>query len=633
MRSFIKQLGINKRILIVASPAVQDNFKLQMFDERKLKYINGSWNLKACTGNIFLNEINIFTKDVGNNGTVENKRIISQRVNKIISKSYMFLGYVEFSNYVNSIMTKNLNLNNSKKKIAEMKRKSLKKHFSNTLLVIDEVHNLRIINAKNMKLKKTSTENLKLLVSSTDNLKLLILSATPMFNSYLEILWIINLLNINDKRYPIKPSEVFDSNGNFITGDDGHETGKELLIQKARGYISYVKGNNPFTFPYTIYPHKSDNNLSYKKYIEGGWSYPKYQLNGTEIKENDIPTLDLVLTDLTDYQEKGYNYILDHVKQQSEFKEQVKGFSYTVLDPLVQGLNFIYPCDNLDEIDNIKMLYGREGLERTMEFDTKTKKKFKYRAETKNKFGNIFSFPNGNLKKYSSKISNICESIVDSTGIIFIYSQYIDSGAVPVALALEEMGIRRYGNTESLFETPPIKDLNIYDMGHISEDVRLSDKPKSAKYIMITGDHRLTPNLKAEIKAVTSEENKYGENVKVIIVTRAGSEGLDFKNIRQSHILDPWYNYNRQEQIIGRAVRNLSHCNLPYEERNVSIFMHASRFNCEEDIINNTESADLYLYRLSEIKAKKIALVSRILKQNSVDCLLNNRGKIIPLII
>jgi hypothetical protein len=51
-------MGITKRIIIVASENVQDNFKLQLFDERKLKLINGIWNIKSCTGNKLLKEIN-----------------------------------------------------------------------------------------------------------------------------------------------------------------------------------------------------------------------------------------------------------------------------------------------------------------------------------------------------------------------------------------------------------------------------------------------------------------------------------------------------------------------------------------------------------------------------------------------
>ena len=37
MRNYLKNMGINKKIIIIASPTVQENYKLQLFDERKLK--------------------------------------------------------------------------------------------------------------------------------------------------------------------------------------------------------------------------------------------------------------------------------------------------------------------------------------------------------------------------------------------------------------------------------------------------------------------------------------------------------------------------------------------------------------------------------------------------------------------
>ena len=98
---------------------------------------------------------------------------------------------------------------------------------------------------------------------------------------------------------------------------------------------------------------------------------------------------------------------------------------------------------------------------------------------------------------------------------------------------------------------------------------------------------------------------------------RQGTEGLDFKNIRQVHILEPWYNMNRIEQTLGRAVRTKSHCKLPFLERNVMIFLYGTMLS------DNTESTDLYIYRHAEEKAIQIGKINRLLKQNAVDCLLN----------
>ena len=114
------------------------------------------------------------------------------------------------------------------------------------------------------------------------------------------------------------------------------------------------------------------------------------------------------------------------------------------------------------------------------------------------------------------------------------------------------------------------------------------------------------------------DENKNGELVKIIIGSETAAEGLDFSYIRQVHILDPWYNMNRIEQTIGRAVRNCSHKNLPFIERNVEIYLHAT-------LDKDYEPIDLYLYRLAESKAINIGLVTRALKECSVDCLLTRK--------
>ena len=67
-------------------------------------------------------------------------------------------------------------------------------------------------------------------------------------------------------------------------------------------------------------------------------------------------------------------------------------------------------------------------------------------------------------------------------------------------------------------------------------------------------------------------KNSQSIYVPSFVTNRLSLYAQDFKNIRQMHILDPWYNFNRQEQTIGRAVRNFSHCALPYIEKNVELY-------------------------------------------------------------
>ena len=703
MRDYMIQTGTKKKIIIVASENVQDNFKLQLFDERKLNSVDGIWTVKGCVGNKLLKEINPM-----NMKGLTKENIISQ-VKSLINSNYSFLGYGQFANYIIKILTHEKSANNAKnnpnkKLLNNLLIRRIQREFNERLIVIDEIHNIR---------KSEDNENkklalyLELLVKASQNIRLLFLSATPMYNSYKEIVWLLNIMNINDKRGRIETKDIFDKDGNF------KDKGKELLIRKATGYISFVRGENPYTFPYRVYPNEFAKQHTFP-FIK----YPTHQMNMKKIKDsNKNRILSLFLLKIGNCGNCGqcqmcaYKYIIFHlrnktfqvttkigtVREMPSFSN-MESFGYTLLQIPIESLIISYPHDELknaikqipknkylnevetnfqendepeesaikinildepeleksvlesnksnesDESDesndsdsNISVtavqlridpreLTGKKGLMRMMTFtDSKAppmKGNYKYKESTLTKYGPIFK--KENIGKYSTKIENIINSIIIQTndeikvadGVIMVFSQYIDSGLIPLALALEEAGFSRFGeNTHNLFDTPP----NSVDVRTMKPSTNNRDFIP-ARYAMITGDSRLSPNNEFEVKGLTSENNINGEKIKVVLISRAGSEGIDFKFIRQVHILDPWYNMNRMEQVIGRAVRNLSHKDLPFEKRNVQIFMYGTIL---EDA-DKEEAADMYVYRVAEYKAIQIGKVTRLLKESAVDCIINH---------
>ena len=621
MRDYLIQMNISNRIIVVASPNVQDNFKLQLFDEKKLKLVDGLWNIRACTGNKFLKEINPMSMK-----GLSEKTVISQ-VKRIINNYYLFLGYTEFANYIKKKSTVGDDITDQKKRATIIKNK-LKHYFSNRLIIIDEVHNIRITDDNPD--KKHIAQELFKLVKNADNMRFLLLSATPLYNSYKEIIWLINLMNINDRRSTIEGNDVFNNDGSFKTSASGEEIGKELLIRKATGYISYVRGENPYTFPYKIWPDEFSPENTFKNHPN-----PMIQINGKPIIQ-PIEFLSLYLVKLGSYQEKCYRYILNSLKQKQDIKkttafDELDAFGYTVLQKPIEALNIVYPDERLlienPEIDsqtksNIDLsdIVGSGGLSRVMNYTVTNSPAGRYDFEYKEpKYGNIFS--QSEIGKYSGKIKRICERIIMSEGVVLVYSQYIDGGLVPIALALEELGFTRSGSVRSLFKTPPREKIDAITFKTKKEMLEQNKSPllfHPAKYVMITGDKGLSPDNVKDISAITDLNNKNGQQVKVVLISLAGSEGLDLKFIRQVHILDPWYNMNRTEQIIGRAVRTCSHKDLPFKKRNVELYLYGSLLNDERE-----EAADLYVYRLAELKAKQIGNVTRVIKEIAVDCILN----------
>jgi len=653
-RLYMKQIGIKNRILVIASPNVQSNFKLQLFDERKLQKISSSnssseniWNINSCIGNSLLKEIN-----PANLKGLAREKIISQ-INTIINTYYAFMGYGQFANYITNKIKINENENYTEKEKTALTIKKIKQHFNNRLIIIDEVHNIRLTDENNN--KKTAALLMKV-AKYSENMRLLLLSATPMYNSYKEIIWLSNLMNMNDKRSIIDVNDVFNKDGEYLVSkksdDPMKEGGEDLLRRKLTGYISYVRGENPFVFPFRIYPKY----FAPKKTFES-LKYPTLQMNGKPIDE-PIKHLQLYVNTTGHYQMSVYKIIIENLRKRSYNNyntygdmrempsfENMESFGYTLLQTPLEALNIVYPNKELDkyvkklresdfpspESDSINEesiakensvisnSVGTKGLLNIIKWEETTKPApLRFNFEYKKGVEHIFN--REHLHKYSSKINTICESIMKSTGIVLIYSQYIDGGVIPIALALEEMGLERYCSNSlhnSLFKKPPCKSIDALQLKPRSE---LSDDHEfiPAKYIMISGDKSISPSNAADLKYATSIDNKYGERVKVIIISKAGSEGLDFKFIRQIHILEPWYNMNRIEQIIGRGVRNLSHCGLPFKERNVELYLHSTLLER-----NDEEAADLYVYRLAEKKALQIGRVTRLLKEMSVDCVLN----------
>jgi hypothetical protein len=605
-RTYANQMGINKPIIVVASEFVQQNFKKQLFDETKLKKVGGLWNIKSCTGNKFLKEINPMNME-----NLERDHVIKQ-VKSIIKENYEFMAYLEFATWTKKELNKEAlndkdSLESRKKKIQK-----IKELFSDRLIIIDEVHNIRDvregdgIEEKKIKNKlKGTTEHFKTLVTYADNVKLLLLTGTPMYNEYKEIIWLLNLMNLNDNRYFIEESDIFDNDGEFVKDDDGNEIGKDILIQKSRGYVSFVKGEDPFMFPFRVYP-EHDTTLQYdanslnKLKRNNSDYYPKKQLNGMDIpvRRNEtrgVQYLDIFMTKIGEIQKDIYeNYIKKLMKDSPNLKNFEK-FSYGMLSTPSQLLNICYPSDERD----IKYKYGERGLGEIMKFNKTSWKEFEYKENHEG------FFKIDKLKEYSGKITRIIKEIVASTGIILIYSQYIAGGCIPVALALEEAGYSKYGG--SIFKRSPAGE-------------------NKGEYIMITGQTKSKELIKT-LNLCNSKENKDGTKIKVVIISRAGSEGLDFANIRQVHILDAWYNLNRTGQIEGRAIRNLSHCNLEIKERNVLIFLHGTKGVKDEQQHEEVEAIDMYMYRIAEEKAILSGKIARILKENAVDCLLNENQK------
>jgi hypothetical protein len=272
----------------------------------------------------------------------------------------------------------------------------------------------------------------------------------------------------------------------------------------------------------------------------------------------------------------------------------------------IQISNIVFPSG--DDTNNT-LNYGKKGFLKYFE-QSHNGKSYKIRKDMIEKYGNILD--EKTLQLYSTKMATLLEYIKNARGIIYIYSDYIWSGVLPLALILEYNGYIKYGDTQ-LFEGDKLPQRTIHKGSKIT-----------AKYILLSGNTQISPNNDKEIDICTKDTNLEGETVKIILGSPLAGEGIDLKRIREVHILDPWYHDKKLEQIIGRAVRYKSHFKLSEKYRNVTIYQYAANLpKSTPEYKRGIESLDLRVYRIAENKGFKVKSVENILKSNAFDCNLN----------
>jgi superfamily II DNA or RNA helicase len=121
-----------------------------------------------------------------------------------------------------------------------------------------------------------------------------------------------------------------------------------------------------------------------------------------------------------------------------------------------------------------------------------------------------------------------------------------------------------------------------------------------------------------------ADDNKHGGVLDLILVSSTGAEGLDLKNGRHIHIMEPYWNWGRAAQIIARFVRNDSHIALPADEKDVTPYIYLS-IPPEAERVNGVfiSTTDTEMFDKSVSEQVGIESFNRALQEVSIECLVN----------
>jgi hypothetical protein len=608
----------NKRAIAIVGKNIRENFKNNIYNfDRK----------GQCTGS---------TYEIAKDSNYMTKKQKQKYIRDFIKSRYEFPGALEFANIVKSKI-KDINgkeWDGVENTLTDVMKKKIRKEYSGLLLIIDEVQNIGTGSSPD-KENAIVPPIIRAVIEHGQNNKLILMTATPMYDTAIQIIYILNLLLLNDNRTALNPTDIFEKNSILKKGSH------EILKNALKGYISYVR-ENVYSFPYKIYPR------DVSKVIKR-----KLNLDGQIIeKDNQIKNIQVVECFMKSQQAKAYNSIFEKtVLHAINYNKKNTILSNSISKRTRRDLTYI--SNIVYNNKNCEILYkGSSAFSNTHDgqspfvkflkknkFTNKTREQYQYQKHMIYNYGKSNEKPfldEEHLWKYSTKLNRMLKIIKKSRGIIFIYTQYIPVGAIPISLMLEQNGYQPHAGA-TLLDYRPTKAKKTKPQCYLCDKepgnkIHSKGHPdfhewKQARYIVFTGT--LNKDNKDAIiqKIVNSSDNLYGSEIKIIIGTQVLSEGIDFKNIRQIHVLEPWYNMSRIQQVIGRGIRHCSHLLLPPEERNVEIFLyvasHSKKIEDKKNKYFEIETINERDYRIAEDKDIKIKIVERIMKESAIDCNLN----------
>jgi hypothetical protein len=225
-------------------------------------------------------------------------------------------------------------------------------------------------------------------------------------------------------------------------------------------------------------------------------------------------------------------------------------------------------------------------------------------------------FSEKGLQKYSPKYLEMLTNITDPThiGLHLVYSQFRTLEGIGIfQMVLDYHGFTQFKikqNSQGQWEldiAPENRGKPTYALYTGTE----SREEKEAVRNIYNGDWEaqdLSPALVEELKDI-SPNNNLGEIIKIFMITASGSEGINLRNTRYVHVMEPYWHPVRTEQVIGRARRICSHKGLPRELQTVEVFIYLMKFT-EEQIASD---------KSIELKRKDLSKLEYLVSPDSTD--------------
>jgi len=485
------------------------------------------------------------------------------------------------------------------------------------IYIFDEAHNF-IKNVYNNMITKTGKRALTIYdyiiqdKKENDSTRVVLLSGTPAVNTPYELALIFNLL-----RPGIFPSTETKFNETYITRSGNslslNPASKNMFQRRILGLVSYYIGSDPNLFASKEVKVKEVPMDPYQLQVYEHFEYIEEQLERARAKNKSGATVYRSYTRQSSnfvFPVMGGNYTGENRPRPAKFKltekeaeEIISGRMETMseaaskkdldIDAIRKNASmYLQAVDGfiktfVEHLDKIALEDKKSG--NTLSDDIEVfKSKYKY------KFAEFWNGHKSKSKLLETLYASSCKMVaaifysMRSKGPILVFSNFVKMEGLEIfKIYLSYFGFGDFSKSQG-------SDYHRYTEfhGEIERDIR-----------------------KKNLIAFNGKDNIDGKLIKMILISPAGSEGINLRNVRQVHVIEPYWNEVRIQQLIGRALRMCSHADLPMEERKVDIFRyHAVRPQ------GSKESTDQDIYSLAMEKELLIDSFLQTVREAAVDC-------------
>jgi superfamily II DNA or RNA helicase len=454
--------------------------------------------------------------------------------------------------------------------------------------IIDEVHNFirNVYSNTRSKTGKRAKDIYDMIVQDKKerpSTKVVAISATPVVNEPFELSLLFNMIEPG-----IFPSTELEFNRLFISGSSYpilSPATKNMFNRRILSLVSYYAGLTPGLF--------AEQKLEYVSLEMSAFQYNAYK--HFEIIEENI--------------EKKVRKFGKQSQLYRVYTRQACNFVFPDISTTINSLSRPRPSKfKLDE-KNLKQINSGEDEKDSQQISAEAKDRIKqyikitslFISETERYFNNIKSTGKGNIMNDAKEFSDNYEKKYDSKFVNFHRSDYVKSDLYnslyecsPKMLAIAFYSFCSPGKVMIytnyvLMEGIDIQKIYLKMLG-------FNDYKNSLENMGFCEYHgRMDKKERLIVKtSYNNRDNIKGNRCKIILLSPSATEGIQLYNVRQEHVLEPYWNEVRIQQVLGRGIRQCSHKDLPMSERVVNIFRYKCtrprNINIDTDTLTSTST-------------------------------------------